>query len=108
MRIRHLFMRIIIALLISQAFYYIVDSFTVKRWNSSESLIVRIVEAGPELAVESESEDAYAMLERDTVLQVLSGNEADRQMTVKTVRLLGSGHDVKPGEFPHVDHDSTA
>ena len=46
MRTKNLLIRIIIALLISQAFYYIVDNFTVKRWNNSESLIVRVVEAG--------------------------------------------------------------
>ena len=97
MRTKNLLIRIIIALLISQAFYYIVDNFTVKRWNNSESLIVRVVEAGQEVIMSSESDDAYEMLERDTVLQVLSGNDADTQLNVKTVRLSGSGLDIKPG-----------
>ena len=97
MRTKNLLARIVIALLISQAFYYIVDNFTVKRWNNSESLIVRVVEAGQEVIMSAGSDDAYEMLERDTVLQVLSGNEAEKQLTVKTVRLSGSGHDIKPG-----------
>ena len=97
MRTKHLFMRIIIALIISQAFYYAVDTLTVKNWKSSESLIVRVIEAGPESVMPSENEDSYEMLERNTVLQVLSGNDADTQLNVKTVRLSGSGLDVSPG-----------
>ena len=97
MRRRSLFFRIIIALLISQAFYYLVDRVAVSRWNSGESLIVRVVEAGPEQPVHSENEDSYAMLERDTVLQVLSGNDAEKQLNVKTVRLAGSGLDAQAG-----------
>ena len=97
MRTRNLLIRIIIALLISQAFYYAVDNFTVKRWNNNESLIVRVIQAGPENVMSPEDEDSYEMLERETVLQILSGNNADQQLAVKTVRLSGSGHDVKPG-----------
>lgn len=97
MRTKNLLLRIIIALVISQAFYYAVDTFTVKNWNSTESLIVRVISAGTENVINTESDDAYEMLERDTVLQVLSGNEADKQLSVKTVRLSGSGLDVIPG-----------
>lgn len=98
MRTRNLLLKIIIALLISQGFYYIIDRLTVSKWNNSESLIVRVISAGPEtVTASSENEDTYEMLERDTVLQVLSGSEADKQLSVKTVRLSGSGLDVKPG-----------
>ena len=97
MRTKNLLLRIITALVISQAFYYAVDTLTVSKWNSTESLIVRVIEAGPETVIPSNGEDSYEMLERDTVLQVLSGNAADKQLNVKTVRLSGSGLDVKPG-----------
>ncbi|MBQ9904620.1 MAG: YibE/F family protein [Synergistaceae bacterium] len=98
MRGKSLLFRIIIALVISQAFYYVVDRFTIKNWNSSESLIVNVISAGEESVMSSDNEEeSYSMLERDTVLQVLSGNDADRQLNVKTVRLAGSGPDIKPG-----------
>lgn len=97
MRGRNLLFRIIIALLISQAFYYAVDKLAVSKWNSAESLIVRVISAGPESVMPSENEDSYEMLERDTVLQVLSGSEAENQLSLKTVRLSGSGLDVTPG-----------
>ncbi|MBQ3402362.1 MAG: YibE/F family protein [Synergistaceae bacterium] len=98
MRTRNLLLRIIIALLISWGFYVLADYFTVKNWNNNESLIVRVISAGPESIMPSSGdEDTYEMLERDTVLQVLSGNDAETQLNVKTVRLSGSGLDVKPG-----------
>ena len=89
MRTKNLLLRIIIALVISQAFYYFADSFTISHWNNSESLIVQVVSAGKEhiLTHSSENEDSYEMLERDTVMQVISGNEGEKQISVKTVRL---------------------
>lgn len=97
MRTKNLLIRIIIAMLISQGFYYFADSFTVSRWNSSESLIVRVISAGPEKIIPSEDEDSYEMAERDTVLELVSGTEPGKQMTLKTVRLSGSGLDIVPG-----------
>ena len=99
MRMKNLLLRIIIALVISQAFYYFADSFIVSHWNNSESLIVQVISAGPEhiLNSPSDNEDSYEMLERDTVLRVISGSEAEKQLSVSTVRLSGSGLDVIPG-----------
>ena len=97
MRTKNLLIRIIIAMVISQGFYYFADSFTVSRWNSSESLIVRVISAGPEKIIPSEDEDSYEMAERDTVLELVSGSEPGKQMTLKTVRLSGSGLDIVPG-----------
>ena len=96
MRTKNLFFRIITALVISQGFYYAVDSITVKRWDNTESLIVRVISAGEERVVEAADQDSYEMLERDTELQVLSGNES-QILSVKTVRLSGSGLNIKPG-----------
>ena len=90
-------LRIIVAVLISWGFYMAVDYLAVSGWNSSESLIVRAISAGPEHVIPSDGEDAYETLERDTVMEILSGNNAGNQLSVKTVRLSGSGHDVKPG-----------
>ena len=94
--------KLIIAVLISWAFYAAADYFALKHWDSSESLIVRVIEAGPESVIpqaddEEESADSYEMLERTTVLQILSGTRSDEVITVKTVRLSGSGLEVKPG-----------
>ena len=89
--------RLIIALAISAAFYYGVDYFAVTHWNTSDSLIVKVIEAGPESIIEQPEEDAYETLERTTVLQILSGTRTDEVITVRTVRLSGSGLEVKPG-----------
>ena len=99
MKTKHLIMKIVIALLISFAFYYAADYFAVHHWNNEESLIIRVIEAGPESIIppENEQEESYEMLERKTVIQVLSGNNADEVLTVNTVRLSGAGVEVIPG-----------
>ncbi len=92
-------LKISAALLISWAFYSAVDYFAIHNWNNNDSLIVRVIDASPEQVITTteEHEDAYEMLERDTVMQVLSGNDSDKVLTVKTVRLAGTGIQVKPG-----------
>ncbi|MBQ6772784.1 MAG: YibE/F family protein [Synergistaceae bacterium] len=95
------FMKIFIALLISIGFYFAVDYLAVKNWNNNESLIVKVIEAGPESVAKheniNEDEDNYETLERTLTLQILSGSHNKELMTVKTVRLAGSGLEVIPG-----------
>ena len=99
MRTRNFVWRLIIAIVISVAFYYVVDYFAVHNWNNQESLIVRVIEAGPESIIppENDTEESYEMLERNTVLQVLSAENNEEVMTVKTVRLAGSGLEIING-----------
>ena len=95
------FAKIFIALLISLGFYYSIDYLAVKNWNNNESLIVRVIEAGPESVVKHENidedNDNYETLERSLVLQVLSGNHSNELITLKTIRLSGSSLEVVPG-----------
>lgn len=99
MKTKHLLMKIAVALVISFVFYYAADYFAIHNWDNNESLIVRVIEAGPESIIppENEQEESYEMLERKTVIQVLSGNNADEVLTVNTVRLSGAGVEVIPG-----------
>lgn len=98
MKRKTFFTKIIIALVISWAFYFGIDYFAVHNWDNQESLIVSVIESGPESVIPSdETEDNYEMLERNTVMRILSGNNADEVITVRTVRLSGSGLDVIPG-----------
>ena len=99
MRTRGFLARLVIAAVISWLFYGAVDYFAVHKWDNTDSLIVRVIETGPESVIppEDDKEETYEMLERDTVLQVLSGNRVDEIMTVKTVRLSGSGLEVIQG-----------
>ena len=92
-----LLLRIIIALIISQAFYYIADHLTIAHWNNSESVIVRVISAGAENIVPSDNSDSYETLERQAELLVLSGNNAGETISVKTVRLSGNGPDISAG-----------
>ncbi|MBQ7577971.1 MAG: YibE/F family protein [Synergistaceae bacterium] len=98
MKSKYFLLRLIIALILPVAFFYAVDYFAVKNWNDKESLIVEVIEAGPEKTLHADkNNESFETLERDTVLQILSGNRTNDILTVKTVRLAGSGPDVKPG-----------
>ncbi|MBQ6111290.1 MAG: YibE/F family protein, partial [Synergistaceae bacterium] len=99
MKMKTFIMKIIIALIFAGAFYYAADYFAVRNWNNNESLIVRVIEAGPEQIIppENEQEESYEMLERKTVIQVLSGNNKDEVLSVNTVRLSGTGIEIIPG-----------
>ena len=99
MRTKGFITRLVIAVIISWMFYSAVDYFAVYKWNDTDSLIVRVIEAGPEsiIPAENDEQESYEMLERNTVLQILSGSRTDEIITVKTVRLSGSGLEVTEG-----------
>ena len=99
MKAKNFFARIVLACVISWAFYCAVDYYAIHNWNNNESLIVRVIEAGPEVPIppEDEREESYEMLERDTILQILSGTDSENLMNVKTVRLAGTGIEIVNG-----------
>ena len=99
MRTKGFLARLVIAVILSWLFYCAVDYFAVYKWNDTDSLIVRVIEAGPEsiIPAENDEQESYEMLERNTVLQILSGSRTDEIITVKTVRLSGSGLEVTEG-----------
>ena len=99
MRTKGFIARLVIAVIISWMFYSAVDYFAVYKWNDTDSLIVRVIDAGPEsiIPTENDEQESYEMLERSTVLQILSGARTDEIITVKTVRLSGSGLEVTEG-----------
>ncbi|MBQ7151680.1 MAG: YibE/F family protein [Synergistaceae bacterium] len=95
--------RIFLALALSLAFYYAVDYLTVTNWSNQESLIVRVIESGPESLIPSEEsegggEDSYATYERDTVIKILSGSRSGEVLSVRTVRLAASSLRVQDGQ----------
>ena len=100
MNAKSFFARLIFACFISWAFYCAVDYYAIHNWDNNESLIVRVIEAGPESVIppEDEKEESYEMLERNTVLQILSGTgDNEKLLNVKTIRLAGTGIDVVDG-----------
>ncbi len=83
--------KIFIALIISWVIYCVVDYFTVKNWNNGESLIIKLVNAGPETEIKNDNDenDAFPMLEREIEFIPLSNPEINIDK-VKVVRLAGS------------------
>lgn len=100
MNVKSLLIRLTLACFISWVFYQAVDYYAVHNWDNNESLIVRVIEAGPESVIppEDEREESYEMLERDTVIQILSGTEdTEKLMKIKTIRLAGTGIEIVNG-----------
>ena len=100
MNAKSFFARLIFACFISWAFYCAVDYYAIHNWDNNESLIVRVIEAGAESVIppEDEKEESYEMLERNTVLQILSGTDNNEKLlNVKTIRLAGTGIEVVNG-----------
>ena len=103
MKTKNFILKLIFALAVAFVFYYIVNYFAIKNWNNSESLIVKVIEAGPESIIPpvDETEETYEMLERTLVVKILSDYENENHdadlLTVKVVRLSGSGLNIIPG-----------
>ena len=97
MKTKNFVLKIVLALCVAFVFYYLVNDLAIKHWNSSESLIVKIIEAAPETTIppEDESEESYEMLERKLVVQLL--NNDGKIITVNTVRLAGNGPEIIAG-----------
>ncbi|MBQ3446111.1 MAG: hypothetical protein IJG37_00525, partial [Synergistaceae bacterium] len=49
--LKRLAARIVLAVLLSWAFYSAIDYFALHNWNNNDSLIVRVIEAGPESVI---------------------------------------------------------
>ena len=99
MKTKNFVLKIVFALAIAFIFYYVVKDFTIKNWNTDESLIVKVIEAAPEKIIPpvDETEETYEMLERDLVVKILSKHDGENILTIKTVRLSGSALEIVPG-----------
>ena len=99
MKTKNFVLKIVFALVIAFIFYYVVKDFTIKNWNTDESLIVKVIEAAPEKIIPpvDETEETYEMLERDLVVKILSKHDGENILTIKTVRLSGSALEIVPG-----------
>ena len=99
MKTKNFVLKIVLALVIAFIFYYVVKDFTIKNWNTDESLIVKVIEAAPEKIIPTvdETEETYEMLERDLVVKILSKHDGENILTIKTVRLSGSALEIVPG-----------
>ena len=100
MKMKNIILKIVLALSVAWIFYYVVNYFAIYNWNNSESLIVKLIEAGPERVLPPDEDfgDSYEILEREVVLQVLSGAKGQGGLlTVKVVRLSGSGLELVTG-----------
>lgn len=102
-RIVPLLMRIVLALAVAAGLYFAVDQWTMSVWDNqlrsekdsigAESLIVRVLEAGPEEPVPSaEGETSgFPMLQRGLKLLLLTGDQRGVTADIIAVRLAGSG-----------------
>ena len=92
--------RILLALAASIAIYFAIDYVTILNWNSSESRIVRVLEAGDESPVivdGDEAQNAFVMMQRILRVEILTGEQSGAKFNINAVRLKDSGVDIIPG-----------
>ena len=95
--LRSLCLRLILSLAAVAALYLAVDRWTVQIWDSRESLIVEVLDLGPEAPAPSSMGEAFLMLQRETRLRVLTGEDRGEELDIVTSRLEGSGVEPLPG-----------
>ncbi|MCR5347832.1 MAG: YibE/F family protein [Fretibacterium sp.] len=121
-RVRFLFLRLALALIIAAALYLAADRWMMSVWNNqlrgvsdslgAESLIVRVLEAGPEepVPVPGRAEPPegekippefqaghFPMLQRSLRILLLTGEQQGITADITAVRLVGSGVEPIPG-----------
>ncbi|MBQ9565135.1 MAG: YibE/F family protein [Synergistaceae bacterium] len=98
-RLKSLLLRLALTLFTVLALYSAADDWTLRAWNNDESLVVRILEMGPESPVETEDGEAAAfpMLRREIRAQLLTGEQKGTVVEIPVVRLAGSGVDLMTG-----------
>ncbi|MBQ4419475.1 MAG: hypothetical protein II870_07545, partial [Synergistaceae bacterium] len=92
--------RILLALAASIAIYFAIDYATISNWNSSESRIVRVLEAGDESPITvdgDEAQNAFVMMQRILRVEILTGEQRGAKFNINAVRLKDSGVDIIPG-----------
>ena len=99
-RFRTLLPRLALALVAAVGLYLAADYWTMRAWNNGESLVVRILELGPESPVENQDDEAaqnFPMLRREIKAQLLTGEQKGMAVDIPVVRLAGSGVELMAG-----------
>nr|MBQ6739522.1 hypothetical protein [Synergistaceae bacterium] len=81
--------RILLALAASIAIYFAIDYATISNWNSSESRIVRVLEAGDESPITvdgDEAQNAFVMMQRILRVEILTGEQSGAKFNINAVR----------------------
>ena len=102
---RRFLLRFLVSLFFVGLVYWVADYWTIGTWNSRESLVVRVLEAGPEAPREKapdgrrtdgDDDETFPALERPLKVFVLTGDQKGHTFVVVVTRLAGSGVDLVP------------
>ena len=102
---RMFLLRFLVSLFFVGLVYWAADYWTIGIWNSRESLVVRVLEAGPEAprekvpddrSVDGSGDETFPALERPLRVLVLTGDQKRHTFDIVVTRLAGSGVDPTP------------
>lgn len=92
---KNYFFRLVLAVLFSVACFSIADYFTIRSWNSEESLLVRIIDVGAERILpadaDSSGDQPFQAVQNDVVAEVLTGESIGKILNVAITQMEGSG-----------------
>jgi uncharacterized membrane protein len=91
--------RFALAVLSMVAVYSAVDFWTLRIWDTSESLVVEVVNVGEEkiLSPEEEDGDPFRTVETKLEIQVLTGEQKDETFSITVTQMEDNGTELKKG-----------
>ncbi len=98
------FFRFALAILLAVAVYSAADFWTLKSWNTQESLVVKVVDIGPEKILTPEKnqenqgeEGPFQTVESEIAVSVLTGDQKGQTFNIVVTQMRGSGIDLRKG-----------
>jgi uncharacterized membrane protein len=93
------FIRFALTVLSMVAVYSAVDFWTLRNWNTSESLVVEIVNIGEEkvLSPEEGNQEPFQTVETILAVRVLTGERKEETFPIAVTQMEGSGLELKNG-----------
>lgn len=91
------FFRLALAILLAVAAYSAVDYRTLRSWDTSESLVVEVLDVGPEREVHLEEGSPFRTLENDVLVLLLTGDRKGRTFSITVTQMEGSGVELRKG-----------
>ena len=91
--------RFALAALSMVAVYSAVDFWTLRIWDTSESLVIEVVNVGEEkiLSPEEEGEEPFRTVETNLAVQVLTGEQKGETFPITVTQMEDNGTELRKG-----------
>ncbi|MDR1977726.1 MAG: YibE/F family protein [Synergistaceae bacterium] len=89
--------RFALAVLSMVAVYSAVDFWTLRIWDTSESLVVEVVDIGDAKILSPEDDEPFRTVETELAIQVLTGEQKEETFSIVVTQMEDNGTELKKG-----------